>query len=159
MAERAARDTDVVHLMEALPPLARAQRYGDVRQTDTAALARVIETLLVRTCAGLSRAVSGLDADNAAAMRRRIDEVNGALGLLGSLRASRCGSAGWPLWRELVDRSDLHGLLQGRIVRLLTDAEVLDDAARRLQRALSAGSRRRPRPRGSRGSSPTVRCC
>ena len=82
LAERAARDTDVVHLMEALPPLARAQRYGDVRQTDTAALARVIETLLVRTCAGLSRAVSGLDAENAAAMRRRMDEVNGALGLL-----------------------------------------------------------------------------
>ena len=40
---------------------------------------------------------------------------------------------------ELAARSDLHGLLQGRIVRLLTDAEVLDDAARRLQRALSAG--------------------
>ena len=38
LAERAARDADVVHLMEALPPLARAQRYGDVRGTDTAAL-------------------------------------------------------------------------------------------------------------------------
>ena len=138
VAERAARDTDVVHLMEALPPLARAQRYGDVRQTDTAALARVIETLVVRTCAGLSRAVSALDAENAAAMRRRIDAVNGALGLLGPtaepLRQRWLATLG-----ELAARSDLHGLLQGRIVRLLTDAEVLDDAARRLQRALSAG--------------------
>ena len=35
LAERAALDADVVHLMEALPALARAQRYGDVRGTDT----------------------------------------------------------------------------------------------------------------------------
>ncbi len=158
VAERAARDTDVVHLMEALPPLARAQRYGDVRQTDTAALSRVIETLVVRTCAGLGRAVSGLDAENAAAMRRRIDELNGALGLLemrpepfDKLRRAPVEGAsrisGHITLRErwlatlagLADRPDLHGLLQGRIVRLLTDAEVLDDAARRLERALSAG--------------------
>ncbi|HZA72411.1 MAG TPA: DUF5682 family protein, partial [Propionibacteriaceae bacterium] len=138
VAERAARDTDVVHLMEALPPLARAQRYGDVRQTDTAALTRVIQTLLVRTCAGLPRAVSGLDADNAAAMRRRIDELNGALGMLGSF-AEPLRQRWLASLAELVDRSDLHGLLQGRIVRLLTDAEVVDDAARRLQRALSTG--------------------
>jgi hypothetical protein len=138
LAERAARDTDVVHLMEALPPLARAQRYGDVRQTDTGALTRVIETLLVRTCAGLSRAVSGLDADNAAAMRVRIDELNGALGLLGSF-AEPLRARWLATLVELVGRGDLHGLLQGRIVRLLTDAEVVDDAALRLRRALSAG--------------------
>jgi hypothetical protein len=159
VAERAARDTDVVHLMEALPPLARAQRYSDVRQTDTAALARVTETLVVRTCAGLSRAVSGLDAENAVAMRGRIDELNGALGLLemrhepfdklrrAPVEEPATGSSHLGLrqrWlatlAQLADRSDLHGLLQGRIVRLLTDAEVLDDAARRLQRALSAGA-------------------
>jgi len=138
VAERAARDVDVVHLMEALPPLARAQRYGDVRQTDTAALSRVIETLLVRTCAGLSRAVSGLDAENAAVMRVRIDELNGALGLL-EPGAEPLRQRWLATLAELADRSDLHGLLQGRIVRLLTDAEVLDDAARRLERALSAG--------------------
>jgi hypothetical protein len=150
VAERAARDADVVHLMEALPPLARAQRYGDVRQTDTGALTRVIDTLVVRTCAGLSGAVSGLDAENAAAMRRRIDELNGALGLLEmrpnpvegpSVSPTRVGlRRRWlATLAQLVDRPDLHGLLQGRIVRLLTDAEVLDDAARRLGRALSAG--------------------
>ena len=47
--------------MEALPPLARAQRYGDVRGTDTAALRQVAEALVVRICAGLPRAVAGLD--------------------------------------------------------------------------------------------------
>ena len=41
LAQRAALDADVVHLMEALPALARAHRYGDVRGTDTSALATV----------------------------------------------------------------------------------------------------------------------
>lgn len=38
LAARAAVDTDVAHLMDALPGLAQAQRYGDVRDTDTATL-------------------------------------------------------------------------------------------------------------------------
>ena len=137
LAERAALDADVVHLMEALPPLARARRYGDVRRTDTAALTRVIATLVLRMCAGLSRAVSGLDADNAAAMRRRIEEVTAALGLLGAADGLR--DHWFATLLELADRSDLHGLLEGRIVRLLTDAEVLDDAPVRVGRALSYG--------------------
>ena len=32
LADKAALDADVVHLLDALPALARAQRYGDVRQ-------------------------------------------------------------------------------------------------------------------------------
>ena len=69
LARQAALDADVVHLMEALPALARAQRYGDVRDTDTSALTRVSETLVVRICAALKPAVIGLDADSARAMR------------------------------------------------------------------------------------------
>ncbi|HET8915019.1 MAG TPA: DUF5682 family protein, partial [Propionibacteriaceae bacterium] len=53
LADKAALDTDVVHLMDALPALARAQRYGDVRQTDTRALRKVSEVMVVRICAGL----------------------------------------------------------------------------------------------------------
>ena len=82
LADKAALDADVVHLMDALPALARAQRYGDVRQTDTGALRRVSEVLVVRICAGLGQAVAQLDATNAATMRRRIDDVHTAIGLL-----------------------------------------------------------------------------
>src|SRR4029453_9604510 len=35
LADKAALDAEVVHLMDALPGLARAQRSGGVRQTDT----------------------------------------------------------------------------------------------------------------------------
>ena len=137
----------------------------------------MIETLVVRTCAGLPRAVSGLDAENAAAMRRRVDEVNSVLGRSSPaarpLRQARgrrpveepaggsASACGWlaTALAQLADRSDLHGLLQGRIVRLLTDAEVLDDAARRLQRALSAGAEAAAKAAWVEASSPMARCC
>src|SRR4029453_4718226 len=80
---------------------------------------------------------TGLDAENAAAMRRRIDEVTAALGLLPA--AGRLRQRWFATLSELADRSDLHGLLQGRIVRLLSDAEVLHDAPVRVGRALSYG--------------------
>jgi hypothetical protein len=149
LADKAALDADVVHLMDALPALARAQRYGDVRQTDTRALRKVSEVLVVRICAGLRQAVANLDSDNAATMRRRIDAVNTAIGLLAESRrdaATPQVSAQPDLrsrWLEtlgtMIDRTDVHGLLNGRIVRLLVDAEQLDDAPVRMQRALSAG--------------------
>ncbi|HKN44200.1 MAG TPA: DUF5682 family protein, partial [Propionibacteriaceae bacterium] len=135
LADKAALDADVVHLMDALPALARAQRYGDVRQTDTTALRKVSEVLVVRICAGLRQAVATLDAANAATMRRRIDEVNAAISLLAESVKERWLDTLAPL----IDRTDVHGLLLGRIVRLLLDAKRLDDAPVRLQRALSAG--------------------
>jgi Family of unknown function (DUF5682) len=135
LADKAALDADVVHLMDALPALARAQRYGDVRQTDTTALRKVSEVLVVRICAGLRQAVATLDAANAATMRRRIDEVNAAISLLAESVKERWLDTLAPI----IDRTDVHGLLLGRIVRLLLDAKRLDDAPVRLQRALSAG--------------------
>jgi Family of unknown function (DUF5682) len=149
LADKAALDADVVHLMDALPALARAQRYGDVRETDTRALRKVSEVLVVRICAGLRQAVANLDAPNAATMRRRVDAVNTALGLLtdSSRDSEDPAQSTQPdlrsRWLEtlatMIDRTDVHGLLLGRIVRLLLDAEQLSDVPRRLHRALSAG--------------------
>ena len=56
-------DADVAHLMAALPALARALRYGDVRGTDTGGAGRGGRALVVRICAGLPAAVTGLDDD------------------------------------------------------------------------------------------------
>jgi Family of unknown function (DUF5682) len=149
LADKAALDADVVHLMDALPALARAQRYGDVRQTDTRALGKVSEVLVVRICAGLPKAVASLDATNAATMRRRIDDVNAAIGLLAQSAKYRQDSADdaqtetrlrWlGTLATMIDRTDVHGLLLGRIVRLLLDADRLGDVPVRLARALSAG--------------------
>ncbi len=149
LTDKAALDADVVHLMDALPALARAQRYGDVRQTDTRALGKVSEVLVVRICAGLPKAVASLDATNAVTMRRRIDDVNAAIGLLAESAKHGQDSADAThldvrsRWLDtlatMVDRTDVHGLLLGRIVRLLLDADRLTDVPVRLARALSAG--------------------
>lgn len=141
LANQAALDVDVVHLMDALPALARAQRYGDVRQTDTTALRHVAQVMVVRVCAGLAQAVGGLDDDSAAAMRARVDAVNAAIGLLHQTRTDdRDLRALWlGTLTGLIDRTDVHGRVMGRIVRLLLDGERLSDVAVRVERALSHG--------------------
>ncbi|WP_063647636.1 MULTISPECIES: DUF5682 family protein [Streptomyces] len=87
LADRAALDADVGHLAQALPALVRSVRYGDVRGTDTAALAEVAVGLADRALVGLPPACFGLDADGAAEMRGHMEAVHQAVGLLAEIRA------------------------------------------------------------------------
>lgn len=136
---RAARDHDATHLMRALPPLVRARRYGDVRGTDLSALDVVTEALLIRICTSLPTAVTALDDDGADRLRADLDEVHAAVALRGDPESQQ-------RWLQalasLISRADVHGLLVGRMVRLLLDAGELttDQAGARLARALSVGS-------------------
>jgi Family of unknown function (DUF5682) len=136
---RAAVDLDLEHLTAALPALVRALRYGDVRGTDTSALARVADAVLTRICLGLPQAVTSLDDTGSAALRSSLDAVHAAVALLDQAQArQRWLSA----LAASIDRSDVHGLLIGRMVRILRDADRLDhtQAAGRLARALSIGT-------------------
>ena len=134
---RAAAETDVARLLEALPELVQAHRYGDVRGTDTGRLGEVVEALLGRACAGLPVALSGLTPEESERCRGLIDEANAAVGLLGETAQE--------LWRNALrgaaDRHDLPGLLAGRLVRILFDAGSLDadEVQQRLSLALSGG--------------------
>lgn len=139
LAAAAALDHDVTHLLGALPGLTRTLRYGDVRGTDTKALAHVADGLLVRICAGLPGAVTGLDTDAAEALRAQIDAAHTAI----STRDDEHASTEWlATLQRIADRDDVHGAIGGRAVRLLCDAERIDDAdsARRLAAALSIGN-------------------
>ena len=152
LAQRSALDADVVHLMDALPALARAHRYGDVRGTDTTALGAVAVTMVVRICAGLRPAVTGLDPDAAREMRQRLDRVNHGIGLLcvGRVRGadqqetaadSRELRSDWlDALAGLLDRSDVPTEITGRVVRVLFDAGRIADGSQRVHRALSYGS-------------------
>src|SRR5205814_6701000 len=80
--ERAAVGADVQQLMNALPPLARVVRYGNVRETDVDAVAAMVDGLVVRVVVGLGGAVSSLDDDAADEMAASISNVHGALALL-----------------------------------------------------------------------------
>jgi hypothetical protein len=136
---RAALDADVNHLMAAIPALARTLRYGDVRQTDVAGLATVTASLLTRVCAGLPSAVGSVSDQAAAVLRDRIDGVHSAVGLLADdeLRERWLATLA-----SLAGRGDLHGLLAGRLTRLLMDAGRLDPAEvrRRLRLPLTVGT-------------------
>ncbi|MYU19502.1 hypothetical protein GTZ78_54675, partial [Streptomyces sp. SID8361] len=92
LADRAALDADVGHLAQALPALVRSVRYGDVRGTDTVALGEVAVGLTERILVGLPPACVGLDADGAAEMRRHMEAVHRAIGLL-SETATETGAA------------------------------------------------------------------
>ncbi|WP_280369623.1 DUF5682 family protein [Nocardia wallacei] len=134
----AALDHDVTHLLDALPGLIRTLRYGNVRGTDTAALTRVADGLLVRICAGLPSAVTGLDTDAADRMRALLEAAHLAIATRDDPRTTTAWLAAL---RTLADRDDVHGTLIGRVVRLLCDAGVFDDsvASDRLSAALSVG--------------------
>ncbi|MEE1793671.1 DUF5682 family protein [Streptomyces sp. BE308] len=143
LADRAALDADVGHLAEALPALARSLRYGDVRSTDTAALGEVAAGLAERICVGLPSACTGLDADGADALRRQVDGVHTAIGLLaGAVPAEGLRERWAAVLRRLADRDTVAGVIRGRAARLLLDEGRLaeDDAARLMGLALSPGT-------------------
>ena len=136
--ERAAGESDITHLLASIPALARTQRYGDVRATDTAGLAAVTRAVLARACAGLPAAAGGAGREAAEALRRAVDGVQDVIALLGEEAEER--------WRECLLATlrarALPGLLAGRITRILLDGEGLtpQDVAGRMSRTLSPGS-------------------
>ncbi|MFI6218338.1 DUF5682 family protein [Nocardia brasiliensis] len=139
LASVAALDHDITHLLAALPGLIRTLRYGDVRGTDVQALAHVADGLLVRVCAGLPGAVTGLDTDAATEFRTLLDAAHTAI----NTRDDGWATGEWlGALRRLADRDDVHGALVGRAVRLLCDGGSIDDteSARRLAAALSVGN-------------------
>ena len=162
--DRAALDTDVTHLMAALPALVRAARYGDVRGTDPARLGEVATEMITRICAGLPVAVASLDEAAERVMRDRIDAVHSAAGLL----ADGASRDRWLDTLAVLARGDdpprpprCPPLISGRLTRLLLDSGRIstDEAGMRMSRALSAAGRPRPPRAGPRGSWPAAACC
>ncbi|MFF7949962.1 DUF5682 family protein [Streptomyces griseorubiginosus] len=148
LADRAALDADVGHLAQALPALVRSLRYGDVRGTGTGALAEVAAGLAERVFVGLPPACAALDAEAAEEMRRHVDAVHGAVGLLGEVaepeRAAHLGLRGrWLGVLKVLGRRDtVPGVIRGRAVRLLLDDGELaqDEVARLMGLVLSPGT-------------------
>ncbi|WP_189591613.1 DUF5682 family protein [Streptomyces massasporeus] len=145
LTDRAALDTDVGHLAQALPALVRSLRYGDVRGTDTGALAEVAAGLAERVFVGLPPACAALDADAAEEMRRHVEAVHQAVGLLGDAPAAGHGRlrGRWQsVLRVLSGRDTVPGVIRGRAVRLLLDDGELthDEAALLMGLVLSPGT-------------------
>ena len=138
LANRAANDPDIGQLMAALGPLAQAQRYGDVRATDAAAIASVFDGLVVRVLAGVVPACASLDDDAAATMVERLGSLHQALALVDHPARRRA----WPQVLEQLAESSGHGRVHGRATRLLHDGGSWTShrVELRLGRAPSAGT-------------------
>lgn len=135
----AALASDLGHLMDALPPLANVMRYGNVRRADTNVVAQVVDGLVTRICIGLPGACASLNDDAATERLTQIGNVQSAVALLESVAQSEAWNAALI---KLANQGGLHGLIAGRVVRLLLDTNVFsrEEAARRLSLALSTAS-------------------
>jgi hypothetical protein len=133
---QAAVSSDVPHMMDALLPLARVLRYGDVRQTNPELVRHVVDTLVTRICIGLPSTCASLDNDAAAEMLDKITAVHTTIATQQNVNHL----AAWEqTLRQLADQPGMHGLLAGKATRLLLDTVVFQpaEAALRLERVLS----------------------
>jgi Family of unknown function (DUF5682) len=101
-----------------------------------------VDALTVRVCAGLPAAAGGLADDAASVLRSSLDGMHAALGLHAQGAPGAQARDRWMTALSGLDgRRDVHGLVAGRIVRLLADAGALSpqQAAGRFAAALSVG--------------------
>ena len=129
---------DLADTLAALPHLAETLRYGNVRQTDTAALAHLLDTLLARLAAGGVQGCMNIDNDSAQTLCRLTRSAGAALAALNDAGASR-------YWHDYIHAQTtsqhIHPLLSGNAWRdhydrQQTDAETV---ATELHRQLSRG--------------------
>jgi hypothetical protein len=122
---RAAASNDVRLQLEALGPLARVIRYGDVRETKAEHLRPVLTTLFQRALVGVLQACSQLDDEAAAGMVLALASAQGACMLLDD--AALQGE-----WRSmlhaLADAEPVHPRIRGRACRWLLGQRALSEA-------------------------------
>ncbi len=116
--EMAALGADVRHLLDAILPMARVIRYGDVRGTSAAHVEPILEGMLERALVGIAAACSSLDDDAAGRMVESMGHAAEALQVLNrdDLQEE---------WRACLERlihKGVHPLVAGWSCRLLLDA-------------------------------------
>jgi hypothetical protein len=138
--ELAAVSIDVPHMMDTLPPLAQALRYGNLRQTaeHQNQMRRVFAHLLARVCIGLPGACASLDDDAGTAMFERLIAVDSAVH---TLQDSEQTGPWQAALAQLADQRPIHGVVAGRACRLLLDATVFSagEVTLRMRRTLAHG--------------------
>jgi hypothetical protein len=139
LQDEAALANDVTALMDALPPLARVLRYGNVRATDTSVLTYILSGFVSRIVIGLPGACYSLDDAAAQAMLTRIEACHDALTLI---QNAAYLAEWWLVVEKLAVQAGLHGLIAGKCCRLLLTAEKIDsaEAATRFSYALSVAN-------------------
>lgn len=113
-----AMSSDVAHMMEALPPLVRVLRYGNVRQVNRPAVQQVVDGLVTRICIGLPSSCASLNDQAAAEMYAHLVRTHS---LLKTMQQDNHLTMWYGMLRQMADSLTMHGLLTGRACRLLLD--------------------------------------
>lgn len=133
----AAIATDIVHLMEAFPPLVNVSRYRDVRQTDTKIVNHVIDGLVVRICLGLPLACTGLNQEASQHFYPYIQNMNNSIKLL---QNEEHLEQWYQVLTKMINQTGLNGLLKGQSCRIMFDVGRLqiEETAIKMGLALSS---------------------
>jgi len=139
LENRAAVSGDTLQLLQALPPMANVFRYGNVRQTDTALVAHMLDSLILRVAIALPLACCALNDDAAGTLRQALIAAHGAI----ALRGADAQTQAWQrALQQVAASTQAHELLQGLASRLLLDEHIWQagDAAQALSLHLSSGA-------------------
>ncbi|MFN8509300.1 MAG: DUF5682 family protein [Deinococcaceae bacterium] len=118
----AAQSHDIVSLMQSLPHMAQALRYGNVRQTDVGLLKDTLMGFLIEICVGFSVALVGLGDDAAEEMIQAITTTNQALLTL----QDKAYLTLWYTTLKQLDIPSVHGGIGGTVTRILHDTQHID---------------------------------
>ncbi len=130
---------DVQHLMDALPALVNAIRYGSTRKLDVASLEEVVDKMIPRICISLPNACISIDEEASKALFEKLLSVNQTINILNEKKYN-------DLWFKAINQistsNKIIGILRGSCNRILFDKEIisLDETARQMRYSLSQGN-------------------
>lgn len=115
LQDRAALTGDTLELLAAMPSLAQVLRYGNVRQTDSALVASVLDSLIERAAISLPLVCMAMADDAAATLRGQLQQAHAAVKLReranndinndSNSDASNDPATGpWPAWLRALQR-------------------------------------------------------
>ncbi len=116
--EMATLAADVRHLLDAVLPLARVIRYGDVRGTGAAHVEPIVNGMLERALVGIAAACSAIDDEAAQRMVESMGRASEALQILNRDDLHQ----EWRASLELLIQKGVHPKIAGWSARLLLDS-------------------------------------
>ncbi|MFB6454045.1 DUF5682 family protein [Chitinophaga sp. Hz27] len=139
VSNMAATSSDVIQLMEVLPPLVSITRYGNVRKTDASMVLAIIESIVTRICINLPAASTNITDDAVNALLELYYQMNDAIL---TLQQSVFADSWTQALHKIATGNNSAKALAGYATRLLSDAQHIDKEAliSRFSVAMSVGN-------------------
>jgi len=141
LADLVAVSSDLCELMQALLKIAQIIRYGSVRALKADDLMPLTDVISIRVSNGLPQASTAIDDDAARDLLKAVDAAHSGINMLNREELiTRWRDSLLGLWHN----RQIHPLIQGRIGRMLLDAELLDSQALEHELSLRLSDRQEP---------------